>query len=654
MRYKSRLKQILSICSLLALALVLYYHKRSFTPVEVKPSHKFDLIKSRNTFQNPVFAQLAVPTKAQRFMSLPLQDKCDSYFKSAKLAEFDVNFWNSFQPDPHVYKRKKWIRDRTRSEKRKYKKTADWKEEYDQQIALEFADIAREYSGLEERMFGEVGHMKVFGKCFASEVVHGQGNCEKVQQKLYPWLTNRGPLVTTADGEVRSNEVEGCVTQSLVANKGQGIVIPTQSKLVENVCRLINSLIALENKLPIEIAYLSLSDEERVKIVSAARNSTTFTQQVSFVDLKPTLQLKKFPFLESMDGGVVLPVLSLMFNSFGEVILLTEQAIPLSNLESLFQNIKYKSSGRFFFRSRPFLDREKFTPGFHEITALLKHHLPPSSNEVKFFNMSAPDSSVATSRFFKHSFRNILDTSVIVMNKSKSLSGLLITVNLHFYNVLKLRLTHKSMSDLIWIGQEVSGQEITFNNNYPVIAGIYTPDQNLPRDAKNTYEICSSSFAQLSETDDVSLLYITSDQLQNALEHPNSMKHIFEQKYVTKYTELVANLFDANDPNKTEMTRVNYNEVTKLSRNPLLIEHIIKPPTLTSIVYVHHFEEPNESWVEQSGLVSERMRHEGKRYYCAYDTVGNPMEEGVKGVTINIDDESFAKYDKITKAWMGL
>ena len=94
--------------------------------------------------------------------------------------------------------------------------------------------------------------------------------------------------------------------------------------------------------------------------------------------------------------------------------------------------------------------------------------------------------------------------------------------------------------------------------------------------------------------------------------------------------------------------------MTKLTRNPLLIEHIIKPPALTSIVYVHSFEEPNEAWVEEPKLVSERMRHDGKKIYCAYDTVGNPLEEGVRGLTINVDDELIAKYDKITRAWMGV
>lgn len=117
-----------------------------------------------------------------------------------------------------------------------------------------------------------------------------------MQRKLYPWLTNNLPLVTTADGEVKLSEFQGCVTQSLVTNEGQGIVIPTQSKQVENVCRLLNSLIALENKLPIEIAYLSLSDGEKAKIVTAARNSSSFAQQISFVDLKLTLELEKFPF----------------------------------------------------------------------------------------------------------------------------------------------------------------------------------------------------------------------------------------------------------------------------------------------------------------------------------------------------------------------
>ncbi|KAI5968279.1 hypothetical protein CANMA_002495 [Candida margitis] len=641
MRYRSRLKQILAGCLFITVALALFYRKSIFLKApKVKPSDKFDLIKNRNNFKNQIYTLWgAVPSKAQRFMNLPMQEKCDLYFKNAKPMEFDLSFWNDFKADPHVYKRKKWIRDRTREEKRKYK-TSEWKDEYDKSIAQEFGNVAKVYSGLEKKMFDELGHMKVFGKCYASDA-NASGNCENVQQNLYPWLSNQLPSVTNAEGEValKLKDTHGCVTQSLVASQGKGIVIPTKSKQVENVCRLLNSLIALENKLPIEIAHLSLSEHDKASIVAASRNSTSFAQKISFVDLKSVLNVDKFAFLRSKEDELFLYTLSLIFNSFSEVVLLSANAIPLSNLEILFQNGRYKSSGRFFFRSRPHLDREKFNPGFHEITSLVKHHLQPNADEIKFFNMTNSDSSMATSRFYKDSFRNIIDESVIVMNKVKNLSGLLITINLQFYNVLKIRLTRKSMFDLIWIGQEISGQEVIFNNNYPVMAGIYTPDQNLPRDAQTTNEICSASFAQLSEIDDISLLYITSDQLQNWLKYSNSMKSIFEQKYSTKYTEMVDNLFDPTDPNKTEMKRVDYTEVQKVLRNPLAIEHIIKPPTLTSIVYVHHFEEPNEAWVEQTKLISERMRHGSKKYYCAYDTVGNPMEEGVRGLTINVDDD---------------
>ncbi|CAL1183001.1 unnamed protein product [Candida parapsilosis] len=628
---------------------ILHYRSRSSQQPKVKPNHKFDLVKNRNNFENPVLSQWTAPTKAQRVMTLPLKDRCDLYFNSAKDVEFDLNFWKSFKPDPRVYKRKKWIRDRTRSEKRKYKKTSEWKEEYDKEIAREFTSIAKEYSDLEKKMFNELGHMKIFGKCYGTEV-NSSAKCEDLQSKLYPWLTNKPPLVTNADGEVKQNDFQGCITQSLIGNKGKGIVIPTQPKQVDNICRLLNSLIVLENKLPVEIAYLSLSEDEKSKIVNAARNSTTFVQQISFVDMTPSLQLGKFPFLKSDANELLLSTFSLIFNSFAEVVLLTGDAIPLNDLERLFQNPRYKSSGRFFFRSRPYLDREKFTPGFHEVASLVKHHLQPTIQERDFFNLQMPVSTIATARFFQHHSKNIIDPSLVLANKSSCLSGHLITINMHFYNILKLRLTHSSMYDLIWIGQGLSGQEVTFNNNYPVMAGIYTPEENIPRDAKQTYEICSSSMAQLSEANDVSLLYITSDQLQNWLRYTNSMTSVFEQKYVTKYTEMVANLFDANDPNKTEMVRVNYDQVTKLTRNPLLIEHIIKPPALTSIVYVHSFEEPNEAWVEEPKLVSERMRHDGKKIYCAYDTVGNPLEEGVRGLTINVDDESIAKYDKITRA----
>ena len=79
----------------------------------------------------------------------------------------------------------------------------------------------------------------------------------------------------------------------------------------------------------------------------------------------------------------------------------------------------------------------------------------------------------------------------------------------------------KTKMDYLWLGQYISGinEQIIFNFNYAIMPGILTPSQNLPKDLIECLEICSSSWGQLSDIDDISLLYITSHQLQNWLNH---------------------------------------------------------------------------------------------------------------------------------------
>ncbi|CAK9437267.1 uncharacterized protein LODBEIA_P16450 [Lodderomyces beijingensis] len=612
---------------------------------------KLDLRRARDEFRNPVFASWAVKDKVQKISERSLSEKCNLYLEEIQDFHVDLDTWTSLKIDPLVYKEKKWTKERLRAEKKKYKRK-DWKKEYEEEITREFAEASSLYANYENRIFDEVNHMRVYGKC-VPEI--SDSLCHKFQKQLYPWMLDL-PKVKDAQGIVvktqkkkknNSNSlVSKClINQLLETDDSQGIIIPILNgetrRSVGNIERALKSLRYLGSKLPVAITFTALPEEEKKRLVNAATvDADQYSpMQLYFVDLSPVTKY-----------DLDITTLSLSFSPFEDTVLLSEHSILLTEPQNLFNAVKYKSGGAYFFKHPSILNKVKATPGFYEIGHFVKNIISPSGGDLEYFNLQR-QTSCASRRYFDEDFKTAIDANLMVVNKRKALNGLLMSLSLEFYKVLNLRL---KKPDTIWIGQELAGTNVAFHHNYPVMAGVYSPQADS--------EICSASYAQLSDTDDVTLISTTSHQLQNWLRNNYSFKAAFDKKYVRKYTEYVDNIFVTLPTSstltlgaaaaKTSMDRLDYTLFKKLLKNPSLIENVIIPPILKTKVNVKTFEEQSEAWIEQKDHISERAKQASHKYYCAYSTVGDPLDGGDRGLTINVSRQKQEFYSNVTAVWL--
>ncbi|KAL6454604.1 MNT4 putative alpha-1 [Candida maltosa Xu316] len=605
----------------------------------------FDILKARQTFNNPILSKWS---REEKVSESDLETKCKTYFGDKSL---NVNIDYSYPVEPLVYKRKKWLKDRVRALRKEHKQDRD-KYDFDAIAKSEFAQVSKNQSDYEHAMANDFDNMRIYGKCFTGELnldSRLERLCSEYQKKLYPWMSGKWPRFEDSQKQ-QQIQPEGCMINQLAKNnKGKGIVIPIlpngSHNQINHVSRLIRVLRGLDNKLPIQIMYVKLSEKEKQQLMKVATSESQFPRQdISFVNLSPAITIPV--------NNNLMVSLSSIFSTFEEMVILGEHTIPLVNIESLFKTERYLSTGMFFFKPPSHLkDRvTKFNPGFHEVAEFIKSQLPPSNNDVKYFGFQKRKDDPTIDRFFKLQFNNIIDPSLILINKSKVLSGLLMATSFELYDYFKIRVSRDS-SDHLWIGQLLSGttDKVTFNFNYAVSPGIFTPAQNVPKDATEAQEICSSSWGQVAEVDDISLIYVTSHQLENWLTNKQFFESLLRDKYLFKVEEEVDNIFDKGQDIKTNMDRPNDSLFRKIQRNPLTIETFIKPPTLSSVIYVHSFNEPDQSWVIQKDFDNIKQGHP---FYCVYDTVGNPLAEGVRGTSVNVNEDSQKKYLRLFDIWV--
>ena len=164
----------------------------------------------------------------------------------------------------------------------------------------------------------------------------------------------------------------------------------------------------------------------------------------------------------------------------------------------------------------------------------------PSKEDCKIFGLHERSGDSPSSRIFDHDFQLLQDPTVMVINKSKVLSGLLLSANLQLYPLLHGRFPvakEEVNPEYFWLGQEIAGTNAKVNFNQPsaVVAGIQTPLQN--RDFKlvtASHEMCSFSWAQLDPQDESQLMYVTSHQLENYYLGRITFRQDIALKYTSK------------------------------------------------------------------------------------------------------------------------
>lgn len=612
-----------------------------------------------------------------------------------------LQYHETFSYTNVVYKKKRWISERRitlrrelRNQGYKGKLTA----EHEQLILKQFDVASKLLSEYEFQVMKEVDHLKVFGQCFLNNNVSllNEQMCSLFERKLYPWLSGKFPRFEDWEGNLLpENTIPGqgtsqnpsqaptaCFLDSVkTMSNGKGIVIPVfphgAKSQIDHIIRLVRTLRALKNELPVQIVYMGqdLNLVNRKRLVEAARSEISsypesysafhrlrfktsvvpkFTsatdypkQNIWFVDMLPVKsKLLHSPGAETSASFVLL--LATIFNSFEEFLLLTSDAIPLMEKfdRFLFKQQTYREKGIKLFKlpSHLQLKKRKFEPGYHELSNLIKAHLMPSNDDARFFGLNKrKGNSHNTNRFLDEGFMSLIDPTMLVINKPKVLSGLLLSCSLQYYKILTSRLDvpgKKLNGEYIWLGQEISGvsSTVNFNHNFGVVAGVTTPPETVP-DTLVTYsqEMCSASWGQLDDTDDYSLIYVTSHQLEKWFTNGKTFEEALKQKYPTASEGLASGTQAASETSAVaENARI----------RPLNIEAILNPPVVKKLVPSDDEKEPKQAWVP-----TEAFGGNGPTWWCAYSIVGG-VNSGYLGKFIHFNDIVKAKYRFIIDVWL--
>lgn len=680
---------------------------RQSQSVEGDHEQKLDLSEERKTFSNPIY------DKGQRSFGSDVGGNCAQYFANFKdVPAMQLKTMVDLKYDSNVFKEKKWFRDREIALRRELRlQKIKFEDIHHDQIKKEFEALQRAVSLYEKQLAQDINHARIFGKCFVSDVdTKVEELCEAIEKKLYPWMSREYPKIEVSPEQVLpqgefpniDNEryskyesaAEACFLRNLqLKSNGKGIVIPVSfGKSVErevlDVIGLIRVLRLLKNDLPIQITYIGeyINDYQRNKILQAATtqdvkiqdswlkylratgnptpDSKVFDpkdfppQKIWFVDLTPTINFKEHELL-MYNPNVACPNfvhgLSMLFNTFEEAIIMSPHAIPLvKDISShLFDLDSYKQRGHMFFKlpSKLSYRLEHFPSGYHEINSYIMNHLMPSDTDEKYFKVfKRQHNAPTTKRVFDDFFQRLLDPSLVVFNKSKAMSGVLISQNLMFHEEIRARFDIDLLGiapEFLWLGQELAGtfDQTSFNYNFGVSVGMLTPALNkMLSEMQLSQELCSSSWGQVSDKDDILLLYVTSYQIENWRDVGYKFQSALEEKFIVMELKLVENVMDKTGDKVTIKTE-NKRLFKRLQQQPLYIDTYMRPPLLFQGVYVKDVREPNFAWKQ-----SEHDIGDGYEYWCTYDVIGS-HNSGVRGIIVPLNEKKVLEYKSLLDMW---
>lgn len=662
-----RLRSIVLTILLLVLGAIVLSSQRQSEP-HVEYGH-IDLVRARKSFTNPIYQKWASSDR----LSKTILENCVLYFNEFQSTKSNIPTFHdllSHRFNPLIFKKAKWIAE----EKKHYRRVLRDKgiqldESHMQVLNNRFNEETNRLSQFEQAFAENSASLRLFGKCYLTENTNlDDRSCTHITSRLLPAFSGKLPSIESWESNVVKEDVaKQCVVKIIKDKmKGKGIVIPLlpsedAGKETQLVARLIHVLRALQNSLPIEIIYVEkgeISKGRKDLLINAARSLTLKMpsslkkyleaydypqtlelpqQDIRFINLRPAIS-KNVPLTDSLAW-----VLSTLFNSFEEMILLSPHTIPLlENLELLFNNVDYIKSGTFFFKHRSLLTYKpyKFPNGFFEVNSLVNDYGGPQVSDLKYFQLPKPN-QLTTNWIREFGFTKLLDPSMVVINKKKALPGLILASTLPFYNFLqpKYDFSKDLNPEILWLGIEMAAGNVHFNKNSAAIAGVLTPPENTPA-GRMSRELCSSSWAQIYEENDFSMVYITSHQLEN---------RVLPDFAAAVYEKLTPNLkkepSQKNKESNTEEGR-SFDDplvLQTVKRNLLYIETALQPVAIEK-PEVKDNDEPSSPWSHFEGFGS------SDDYWCAYDIVGS-IDLTSRGLLINYNDKIVSRHLFLLDVW---
>lgn len=474
------------------------------------------------------------------------------------------------------------------------------------------------------------------GKAYSNKL-----ECDEVETKIFPFLTNQYPEFVRWNGEKSffpGSDNENPATRGCFLNdfkrrvNGRGIVMTLGDGHIEDAARLIRVLRFFRNKYPIQVVYHNnLSPDSRYNLIRAARNDFRDLpqQDIWFVNAEKSIQEKYL----SKFGGFANKIMAIMFNSFEEMFFLDADSVILKDVDYFFNLKKYVKAGTMFYK-----DRSTFEFRAQEDNVFFKKLLP-SVDDSMVFNIPQTSNYTLQNEFFNSTFVHYMESGAVVLNRKKHFMTPFMMAIMNFYNLIVTRVYGDK--EMFWLSCAFLGDEnYAFNNNFAASIGELTPESERHKDINSvksfhSKEICSNHPSHISDEDD-SLVWLNSGFrfCGNAFRKTLDYQKEFEKgKRFTKIKTL--------------------EEFKTFFLSKLKISHAIIPP-----FYIDHSRatnvehEPETPWV---------MAHYCDGYcWCAYSLIGGYYKDGegnsktnrLEGRVIEFPEKDQKLFDTVADVWI--
>lgn len=616
------------------LIVVTYYliHSRTAAQPSDGLLPDFNIEETRRDFQRPIIHEWSKSTETRG-----VEANCKAYFKYLKqYPRLTRPPGGGFDFEPRIYRKKKWMINAKKHLRRLlHEKGEKWSNDYLPFLEEKYAKDMAKISQFERFFVEQMSFLRVLGRCalheYDSYVDFKDQASRKVLASLIPWYQ-------PPTGE----NIDLLATLRSKPEHARGIVIPilpgTAIELqTDNVKRLLRVLRFQKNPLPVEIIYsgkATLSEAQKYTFLEAAGASQDKNKQnIEFRDVEVHVAPKI-----KVHSNLML-ALAAIFNSFEDFIVLTHQVIPTAeSLESLFEDRAFQEQGMLFFKGRPLVDDRPnpFPPGFFEVNELINVFAGVDSRESKVFDLEAPRRS-HTKWVSDLGFTKLLDPSLLVFNKRKTLSGLVMSSILPFHDILtpKFQLSSAFNPDLIWLGQELAGtcNFVNFNQYFASAPGVLTPPENLP-ETQMARELCSSSWSQIYND---KLFYVTTHQLENRV-LPDFAPAVRDR--------LLVKIPESPFVSKLKQKNVKDDSLAKatVDKNILFIKSVLQPMAADG-PQVNRNGEPFTPTNQIADFGS------SNNYWCSYDIVGS-IDSPSRGLIYDFEEKDTERFLGYMEAWL--
>lgn len=436
---------------------------------------------------------------------------------------------------------------------------------------------------------------RIFGRCFFdkdhlrdSPLLKDTYN--RWSEKLLPRLSRDIPLVE--GGDILSNTESDYYNaadlddgQNLLNyyhdnSKGSGIVISCGTHHSRDVVKLIHTLRALNNELPIQIIYrndlLSLSMNAIQYAATVSKNQLlgpVFSnvniletllknigmkildlldlpfppQRVSLINILKTLS--KFDSKDLADYRS--KIAALLFTSYENVLLFDADAVPLIKPADFFDFPQYKQNGAYFFR-----DRSHMVNNDWQETNFFAKLMPHTTNRLDMAMGVKPVSSITMNNQYMRGWRHMQEAGIVAFNRKRHFKSLISLFPLSIWK-LPIEVSIWGDKELYWLAMSAAGDEDYYVHPVDAAAvGELTQKSELKHyDTPMVNELCSTHPGHVSS--EGKLLWINS-----------GFSFCKKNPYHLDLGKFPFSVFE------TEA------EVAEIYEAPLRLRHALVPPTL--------------------------------------------------------------------------